>query len=71
MRDPDRIEPTLNILGKIWRKYPDLRLGQLIGAATAYYNRDRSTKVEEFYIEDTDLLKGALLLDKAYSQTPD
>ena len=30
MRSVDRIPNILDRLGKIWEKYPDLRLGQLI-----------------------------------------
>lgn len=30
MRDPARIDNILELIEKIWKKYPDLRLGQLI-----------------------------------------
>lgn len=30
MRNPDRINRVLNTISKVWEKYPDLRLGQLI-----------------------------------------
>lgn len=30
MRDPNRIPDVLSRLQTIWKKYPDLRLGQLI-----------------------------------------
>ena len=30
MRDPKRIDSILNRIKRIWNKYPDLRLGQLI-----------------------------------------
>ena len=44
MRDPNRIEPTLRAIGEIWKKCPDLRLGQLIGnvleGASLYYVED-------------------------------
>ncbi len=30
MRDPDRIDPALQLLGEVWKQCPDLRLGQLI-----------------------------------------
>lgn len=30
MRDPKRIDTILNRIKRIWNKYPDLRLGQLI-----------------------------------------
>lgn len=45
MRDPNRIDKVLIEIGKLWHKYPDLRLGQLISNAF----------VDIYYIED-DLL---------------
>lgn len=30
MRNPDRIDRVLNTISRVWKKYPDLRLGQLI-----------------------------------------
>ncbi|MCX6318893.1 MAG: DUF1040 family protein [Bacteroidetes bacterium] len=30
MRNPDRIQPTLDKLAEIWKEHPDFRLGQLI-----------------------------------------
>lgn len=30
MRDPARIEPTLDAIREIWIKHPDMRLGQLL-----------------------------------------
>ena len=29
-RDPARIDEMLDLLGKLWRRHPDLRLGQLV-----------------------------------------
>ena len=29
-RDPNRIEPTLRLIGKLWQRYPQMRLGQLL-----------------------------------------
>lgn len=44
MRDPKRIEVILQEISNIWHKYPDLRLGQLIGnvleGASLYYVED-------------------------------
>lgn len=31
MRDPERIERILRMLESLWKKYPDQRLGQLLG----------------------------------------
>lgn len=30
MRDPNRIHPILLDLERVWQRYPDLRLGQLL-----------------------------------------
>lgn len=44
MRDPKRINRISKLIGKIWRKNPDLRLCQLIGncffAGDNYYRED-------------------------------
>jgi len=48
VRNPDRIDIVLEELGKIWRKVPDLRLGQLLWGLVG---RD------PFYVEDYDLLR--------------
>ncbi len=49
MRDPKRIPKILKAIEKVWEKYPDMRLGQLI-----------TNVIEEehlFYIEDDSLIK--------------
>lgn len=44
MRDPKRIDRILQEISNIWHKYPDMRLGQLIGnvleGASLYYVED-------------------------------
>ena len=44
MRDPKRIDVILTALSNIWHKYPDMRLGQLIGnvleGPSLYYVED-------------------------------
>ncbi len=44
MRDPKRIDTVLQQISNIWHKYPDMRLGQLIGnvleGASLYYVED-------------------------------
>lgn len=46
MRDPNRIDSILQDLGEIWKKYPDMRLGQLISNLDAetpiYYTGDKA-----------------------------
>ena len=49
MRDPQRIEPTLKLLEELWKKYPDMRLGQLIENLASDANLDAWT------IEDSEL----------------
>ncbi len=49
MRDTRRILRMLLLLEKIWNKYPDMRLGQLI------VNISRTS--DPFYVEDYDLEK--------------
>ena len=57
MRDPARINEILFKVEEIWRRYPDLRLGQLIINAM---------KIGEYlyYLEDEQLLK---LLEEMYN----
>ena len=44
MRDPKRIPKTLKLIEKIWTKYPDLRLMQIIlncvDEGATYYTED-------------------------------
>jgi len=48
MRDPNRIQPILQLIKEIWDTYPDLRLTQLIMNALAI-NHD------PYYVEDETL----------------
>lgn len=49
-RDPDRITPMLAKVEKIWKKSPDLRLGQLLGNCA-------KSEVVLYYMEDDVLLE--------------
>lgn len=49
MRNPERINEILAALGKVWQRYPDLRLGQLV------LNVIKDPAL--YYIEDEDLIK--------------
>ena len=60
MRDPKRIRPTLDAIEKVWNKYPDWRLGQLIVNANG--NRD------PFYLEDDLLINKLRGMDDYLSQ---
>jgi hypothetical protein len=60
-RDARRIGLMLSALEHYWRRYPDLRLGQIVG------NFSRGT--DPYYIEDDDLialLERAMHSDKPY-----
>lgn len=47
MRDPNRIEPILETIRKIWLERPDYRLMQLLGNV---YRKD------PYYVEDEELI---------------
>jgi len=49
MRDPNRIGKILDSIKKIWEKYPDMRLGQLICNVL----RDPTL----YYVEDDELVE--------------
>lgn len=70
MRNDKEIMEILIELETVWKKHPDLRLGQLITAATNPTNPHPST----YYIEDDVLLKRLKDFDKPYpkndSKTP-
>lgn len=53
MRDPDRIEPTIKRLEMLWKKHPDLRLGQLILNAFSLHNGVDS---HVYYMEDEEFI---------------
>ena len=64
MRDPKRIPKILERLRILWEKYPDLRLGQLIGnmfprEGTGYPRIKflEAGHAQQYYIEDEDLIK--------------
>lgn len=50
MRDPKRIRPMLSHLERLWREYPDLRLGQLMMNLA-----HTGPSLDLFNIEDEDL----------------
>lgn len=52
MRDPKRIDKILDELKVLWKKYPDMRLGQLI------LNVIPETRL--YYVEDETLIKDLL-----------
>ena len=63
MRDPKRIDVILQEIGAIWHKYPDMRLGQLIGnvleGPSLYYVEDDSLvkALKDMYEGAEELIK--------------
>lgn len=51
MRDPNRMEPVLEKILEIWRRYPDLRFMQLIDWIQSRASDDM------YYTEDNELIK--------------
>ena len=52
MRDPNRIAHLLVLLGRLWKRNPDLRFAQIIEILKSKLGTD-----DMFYIEDDDLIK--------------
>lgn len=51
MRDPKRIDKVIDKVRKVWKTYPDLRLGQLLENTASW------TGIDLFYVEDDVLLR--------------
>ncbi len=62
MRDPNRIDPFLEEVRKLWKKYPDWRFGQLVANA----HRVFSTNPDPFFIEDDMMLEAIKNLNDVY-----
>ncbi len=57
MRPPERIPRLLELLGKYWREYPDLRLGQLVVVLSRRREKGPLTDVAHlFNMEDDQFL---------------
>lgn len=57
MRDPKRINRILKLVGKLWKKYPDLRLGQLLGGLCFEPGERRLV-----FLQEDDVSEGNLML---------
>ncbi len=58
MRNPNRISEILRYLEKLWNKYPDQRLGQLLENYVFFKGaRGDKTSVSLFFQEDSETLK--------------
>jgi hypothetical protein len=53
MRDPERIDRVLTVVRDVWRRYPDLRLGQLI--VNAVQTEEPCSQV--YSVEDAALVR--------------
>jgi len=62
MRDSSRIDEILRAVEEIWRRSPDLRLGQILVNAI----RPANSVPEVYYAEDDQVLRG--LRDYAQAQ---
>jgi len=60
MRDPERIEPMLDLIREVWKTSPDMRLGQLLSIATRY----APGYADVFYVEDDRLAEGLEILKR-------
>ena len=62
MRDPNRIDPIMKELTKLWQLHPDWRFCQLlcnVAVLTGYKKGDL------FYFEDDNLLPGLKMLERS------
>lgn len=53
MRDPKRIPRIIEALRRYWTRYPDLRLGQIVGNFTPRHSS--GTPGNSYNVEDTTL----------------
>ncbi len=60
MRDINRIKPFLERIEEIWKKYPDLRFGQLIN--NIFGNLGNVL----YYLEDAEIIE---IIEEFYKQT--
>lgn len=63
MRDPNRIDKILEVLGDVWKIVPDWRFGQLISNLQYFYN---SKDGDCFFVEDDKMYEflKSLAIDK-------
>ena len=58
-------QAMIKLLSTIWAKYPELRLGQLIENAAG----QQIDEPDIFYMDDAELFKGLVSLDKWLSKS--
>lgn len=71
MRNPERIDRVLEDLRRIWKKSPDLRLGQVIIGCVQQKVLGRSVQTNDvFYIEDEKLQAGMKIYEGLIDDVP-
>lgn len=66
MRNPKRIPEVVTIISNVWKKYPDLRLGQLLSNALCMGAEVDPANL--FYIEDEKLIEMIKTFDKEVTE---
>lgn len=58
MRDPRRIRKILGEINHIWKRYPDMRFGQLVDNLYTKFHMDKEIPPTKdfFYTEDDEFL---------------
>ena len=49
MRNPERIKLVLDLIGKIWETYPDMRFNQLLSLLQDKYAEEKDAHQETFW----------------------
>ncbi len=59
MRDPARMPKVLGLLAKVWGRYPDMRLNQLLQMVAAHRAQRLGVEpqVDLFHLEDDALIE--------------
>lgn len=63
MTDPKKIDSVIEVIANVWKKYPNLRLGQLLSNAV-HIGMDNDL-IDLFYIEDDKLIEMIRKFDKS------
>lgn len=66
LRNPERIDKAMDLLTKIWKKYPDTRFNQLVYALEYSYSTKTNTCREEFYVKMEEEGKPFVTFMKSY-----
>ena len=64
MRDEKRIEPIVNDFLALWKRYPDLRFGQMVSLIYAKITNEYN--VDPFFLEDDEWSKILKLLKDGF-----